>query len=74
MARKATKTIKISEETKKILDDIKKTEGIEIMFMVDKAVKEYYKNTIKKYIQEQEIEDRVQDKRSIKEYKDPFNG
>ena len=48
MARKATKTIKVSEETKRILDDIKKTEGIEIMFMVDKAVKEYYKNTIKK--------------------------
>ncbi len=30
------------------------------------------KNTIKKYIQEQEIEDKVQDKRSLKEYKDPF--
>ena len=32
------------------------------------------KNTIKKYIQEQEIEDKVQDKRSLKEYKDPFTG
>ena len=32
------------------------------------------KNTIKKYIQEQEIEDKVQDKRILKEYKDPFTG
>ena len=32
------------------------------------------KATIKKYIQEQEIEDKVQDKRSLKEYKDPFTG
>ena len=32
------------------------------------------KNTIKKYIQEQEIEDKVQDKRSLKEYVDPFKG
>ena len=32
------------------------------------------KNTIKKYIQEQEIEDRLLDKRSTKEYKDPFTG
>lgn len=32
------------------------------------------KNTIKKYIQEQDIEDKVQDQRSIKEYKDPFTG
>ena len=32
------------------------------------------KNTIKKYIQEQEIEDRILDKRSMKEYKDPFTG
>ena len=32
------------------------------------------KNTIKKYIQEQEIEDKVLDKRSLKEYKDPFTG
>ena len=32
------------------------------------------KNTIKKYIQEQEIEDRILDKRSLKEYKDPFTG
>lgn len=32
------------------------------------------KNTIKKYIQEQEIEDKVQDKRNLKEYKDPFTG
>ena len=30
------------------------------------------KNTIKKYIQEQEIEDKILDKRSLKEYKDPF--
>lgn len=32
------------------------------------------KATIKKYIQEQEIEDKVLDKRSLKEYKDPFTG
>ena len=30
--------------------------------------------TIKKYIQEQETEDRILDKRSMKEYKDPFTG
>ena len=28
----------------------------------------------KKYIQEQEIEDKIQDKRSLKEYKEPFTG
>ena len=32
------------------------------------------KATIKKYIQEQEIEDKIQDKRRLKEYKDPFYG
>ena len=32
------------------------------------------KATIKKYIQEQEIEDKVKDIRSLKEYKDPFTG
>ena len=32
------------------------------------------KNTIKKYIQNQELEDKVKDKRGIKEYKDPFTG
>ena len=32
------------------------------------------KNTIKKYIREQETEDMVQDKRSVKEYNDPFQG
>lgn len=32
------------------------------------------KATIKKYIQEQETEDMLQDKRSMKEYKDPFTG
>ncbi len=32
------------------------------------------KATIKKYIQNQEEEDRIQDKRSLKEYKDPFTG
>ena len=32
------------------------------------------KKTIKKYIQEQEIEDKILDKRSLKEYKDPFTG
>lgn len=31
------------------------------------------KNTLKKYIQEQGTEDRL-DKRSMKEYKDPFMG
>ncbi len=32
------------------------------------------KATIKKYIQEQETEDRIKDSRSLKEYKDPFTG
>ena len=32
------------------------------------------KQTIKKYIREQEIEDQIQDKRSFKEYVDPFKG
>ena len=32
------------------------------------------KATIKKYIQNQEEEDRLKDKRSLKEYKDPFTG
>ena len=32
------------------------------------------KATIKKCIQEQEIEDRMQDSKSLKEYKDPFTG
>lgn len=32
------------------------------------------KATIKKYIQEQEIEDRIKDSKSLKEYKDPFTG
>ena len=32
------------------------------------------KATIKEYIQEQEIEDRMQDSKSLKEYKDPFTG
>ena len=32
------------------------------------------KNTIKKYIQNQELEDQIKDKRSLKEYKDPFTG
>ena len=32
------------------------------------------KNTIKKYIREQETEDMLQDKRSVKEYEDPFKG
>ena len=32
------------------------------------------KNTIKKYIREQEVEDMLQDKRSVKEYEDPFKG
>ena len=32
------------------------------------------KNTIKKYIQNQELEDKISDKRSLKEYKDPFTG
>ena len=32
------------------------------------------KQTVKKYIQEQEIEDRIQDSKSLKEYKDPFQG
>lgn len=30
--------------------------------------------TIKKYIREQETEDMIQDKRSVKEYEDPFKG
>ena len=32
------------------------------------------KNTIKKYIQNQEFEDQINDKRSLKEYKDPLKG
>ena len=32
------------------------------------------KNAIKKYIQNQELEDQISDKRSLKEYKDPFTG
>jgi putative transposase len=32
------------------------------------------KQTIKKYIREQETEDMLQDKRSLKEYHDPFKG
>lgn len=32
------------------------------------------KNTIKKYIREQELEDMIKDKRSLKEYKGPFQG
>ena len=32
------------------------------------------KATIKKYIQEQEIEDRMKDSKSLKEYKNPFTG
>jgi putative transposase len=32
------------------------------------------KQTIKKYIREQDLEDKLKDKRSIKEYKDPFKG
>ena len=32
------------------------------------------KQTIKKYIREQKIEDQIQDKRSLKEYVDPFKG
>ncbi len=32
------------------------------------------KNVIKKYIREQEIEDMLQNKRSVKEYEDPFKG
>ncbi len=32
------------------------------------------KATIKKYIQNQELEDKIDDKRSIKEYQDPFKG
>jgi len=32
------------------------------------------KEAIKKYIQNQEIEDKEQDKKSIKEYEDPFKG
>ena len=32
------------------------------------------KNTIKRYIQNQDLEDKVKDQRSLKEYKDPFTG
>lgn len=34
----------------------------------------FNKNTIKKYIQNQELEDQLKDRRSLKEYKDPFTG
>ena len=32
------------------------------------------KTTIKRYIQNQDLEDQIKDKRSLKEYKDPFTG
>lgn len=32
------------------------------------------KNTIKNYIKNQEIEDKISDSRNIKEYQDPFKG
>ena len=32
------------------------------------------KQTIKKYIREQELEDMIIDKKSVKEYEDPFKG
>ena len=32
------------------------------------------KKTIQNYIRNQELEDRLQDKKSVKEYKDPFTG
>ena len=32
------------------------------------------KKTVENYIRNQELEDQVKDKRSIKEYKDPFTG
>ena len=32
------------------------------------------KQVIAKYIREQETEDMIQDKRSVKEYEDPFKG
>ena len=32
------------------------------------------KQTIKNYIKNQEIEDKISDSRSIKEYQDPFKG
>ena len=32
------------------------------------------KNTIKRYIQNQDLEDKIKDQRSLKEYKDPFMG
>ena len=32
------------------------------------------KNTIKRYIQNQDLEDKIKDQRSLKEYRDPFTG
>ena len=32
------------------------------------------KNTIKRYIQNQDLEDKIKDQRSLKEYKAPFTG
>ena len=32
------------------------------------------KQTIAKYIREQELEDMIQDKKSVREYEDPFKG
>ena len=32
------------------------------------------KNTIKRYIQNQDLEDKVKDQKSLKEYKAPFTG
>jgi putative transposase len=32
------------------------------------------KQTLQKYIREQDLEDMIEDKRSVKEYTDPFKG
>ena len=32
------------------------------------------KATVQKYIRDQELEDQAEDRRSLKEYKDPFTG
>ncbi|MDD7043442.1 MAG: IS200/IS605 family transposase, partial [Mollicutes bacterium] len=32
------------------------------------------KKTVQNYIKNQELEDQIEDRRSLKEYKDPFTG
>ena len=56
----------------KVVEKIRK-EGMTKILSLYRELQTYDKiNTIKKYIREQETEDMIQDKRSVKEYEDPF--